>query len=65
MSSSDQTGIAIFASGTGSNALKILEHFAGHPDIRVRVVITNTVSAAIRRPHFSRTSCTKGATVRP
>jgi phosphoribosylglycinamide formyltransferase-1 len=49
MSSSDQTGIAIFASGTGSNALKIIEHFAEHPNIRVRVVITNNPGAGVLR----------------
>jgi phosphoribosylglycinamide formyltransferase-1 len=47
MSSSEQTGLAIFASGSGSNALKIIEHFAGHPKIHVRVVITNNPRAGV------------------
>jgi len=47
MSSSEPTGIAVFASGTGSNALKIIEHFAGRTDIMVRVIISNNPSAGV------------------
>lgn len=47
MSSGDKTGIAIFASGTGSNALKIIEYFSDHPQIAVRAVICNNPSAGV------------------
>jgi len=47
MSPSEPTGIAVFASGTGSNALKIIEHFAGRTDIMVRVIISNNPSAGV------------------
>lgn len=47
MSSSEPAGIAIFASGTGSNALKIIEHFAGHPRIRVRAIFCNNLNAGV------------------
>ena len=39
--------IAIFASGTGSNARKIIEYFAGHPDISVKLVISNRKTAPV------------------
>lgn len=39
--------IAIFASGTGSNALKIIEHFASHPDIEVSLIISNKKNAGV------------------
>ncbi|MEM6318088.1 MAG: phosphoribosylglycinamide formyltransferase [Bacteroidota bacterium] len=39
--------IAIFASGTGSNATKIVEHFANHPTIYVRLVVSNRKSAKV------------------
>jgi len=39
--------IAIFASGSGSNAKKILEHFEGHPNIRVALIVTNRSSAGV------------------
>jgi len=39
--------IAIFASGTGSNALKIIEHFAGHHTIRVALVVSNKPTAKV------------------
>jgi phosphoribosylglycinamide formyltransferase-1 len=39
--------IAIFASGSGSNAKKILEHFEGHPDIRVALIVTNRSGAGV------------------
>lgn len=37
--------IAIFASGTGSNAIKIIEHFKGHPTIEVSLVLSNNGKA--------------------
>ncbi|MEM9930780.1 MAG: phosphoribosylglycinamide formyltransferase [Bacteroidota bacterium] len=39
--------ITIFASGTGSNARKIVEHFKTHPDIRVNRVVSNRQTAAV------------------
>ncbi len=37
--------IAIFASGSGSNAQKIMEHFAEHPLARVEMLISNRQKA--------------------
>lgn len=39
--------IAIFASGTGSNALKIMEYFARHPSVRVSLVVSNRADAPV------------------
>lgn len=39
--------IAIFASGTGSNAEKIMEYFTSHPRIRVDLVVTNKANAGV------------------
>lgn len=39
--------IAIFASGSGSNAKNILEHFEGHPEIRVALIVTNRSGAGV------------------
>jgi phosphoribosylglycinamide formyltransferase-1 len=39
--------IAIFASGAGSNARKILEHFAGSETIRVGLVVSNKKDAGV------------------
>lgn len=39
--------IAIFASGTGSNARKIIEYFADHPRIRVALVVSNKATAPV------------------
>lgn len=39
--------IAIFASGTGSNARKIVEYFRGHPSIRVSVIVSNKADAPV------------------
>jgi formyltetrahydrofolate-dependent phosphoribosylglycinamide formyltransferase len=37
--------IAIFASGTGTNARKIMEHFQHHPSIRVNMLVSNKPGA--------------------
>ncbi|HSK14057.1 MAG TPA: phosphoribosylglycinamide formyltransferase [Phnomibacter sp.] len=37
--------IAIFASGTGTNALRIMEHFAQHPRIKVVLLVSNKAGA--------------------
>jgi phosphoribosylglycinamide formyltransferase 1 len=39
--------IAIFASGTGSNALKIIEHLQGHAHMRVALVVSNKADAGV------------------
>lgn len=39
--------IAIFASGTGSNALNLIRYFADHVSIEVSFVLTNNASAPI------------------
>ncbi len=39
--------IAIFASGTGSNAKKIIEYFAHHQNIKVSLVVSNRGSAPV------------------
>ncbi len=39
--------IAIFASGSGSNAQKIMEHFKKHPDAEVAIVLTNNPDAYV------------------
>lgn len=39
--------IAIFASGNGSNAQVIINHFKQHPDIKVSLVLTNNSSAGV------------------
>lgn len=39
--------IAIFASGTGSNARKIITYFTGHPSIKVSLVVSNRKTAPV------------------
>ncbi|RYZ93153.1 MAG: phosphoribosylglycinamide formyltransferase, partial [Sphingobacteriaceae bacterium] len=39
--------IAIFASGSGSNAQKIMEHFKRHNDAEVAIVLTNNPQAYV------------------
>lgn len=39
--------IAIFASGSGSNAQKIMEHFKKHPDAEVAIVLSNNPNAYV------------------
>jgi len=39
--------IAIFASGTGSNATKIVEHFSNHATIGVAIIISNRAKAKV------------------
>jgi phosphoribosylglycinamide formyltransferase-1 len=41
------TNIIIFASGNGSNALKLIEHFNQHPSITVRAVFSNIADAPV------------------
>lgn len=39
--------IAVFASGTGSNAKKIIEHFASHPQIKISLIVSNKPTAKV------------------
>jgi phosphoribosylglycinamide formyltransferase-1 len=39
--------IALFASGGGSNAVKIIEHFQVFPEVCVKFVISNNANAAV------------------
>ena len=39
--------IAIFASGAGSNARKIIEHFRNHPLIKVGLIVSNKTTAGV------------------
>ena len=39
--------IAIFASGSGSNAQKLMEHFKRSPDAEVSLVLTNNPDAYV------------------
>ena len=39
--------LAIFASGAGSNALKIIEYFKNHPWIRVKLIASNKPGAGV------------------
>lgn len=47
MPSQTKYHLAIFASGTGSNAQEICKYFAGHPDIQVKLIITNRKEAGV------------------
>ena len=39
--------LAIFASGTGSNAEKIIEHFKNNPAVKVVLIVTNNAKAGV------------------
>ncbi|MFP4469345.1 MAG: phosphoribosylglycinamide formyltransferase [Bacteroidales bacterium] len=39
--------IAIFASGSGTNAQRIIEYFSGHDDVRVALVLSNKKDAVV------------------
>lgn len=41
------TNIAIFASGRGSNAKKIIEYFKGHQHIQVKLIVSNKANAPV------------------
>lgn len=43
----NKTNLAIFASGGGSNAEKIIAHFKNHPSIEVNVVVCNNPEAGV------------------
>ncbi|MCB0707137.1 MAG: phosphoribosylglycinamide formyltransferase [Saprospiraceae bacterium] len=46
MANSD-INIAIFASGTGSNANRIVSHFAQFPDVKVAIILSNRKDAKV------------------
>lgn len=46
-SATEATRIAIFASGTGSNARKIIDHFRHHPSIAVGLIACNKPGAGV------------------
>ncbi len=39
--------IAIFASGTGTNARKIIDHFKNHSDIKIALIVSNKPDAGV------------------
>ncbi len=39
--------IALFASGAGSNARRIMEHFQNHPRVQVKLVVSNNPAAGV------------------
>ncbi|MEX2483648.1 MAG: formyltransferase family protein [Brumimicrobium sp.] len=39
--------LAIFASGNGSNAVRLIEHFRNHPEIKVVTVLSNNKNAGV------------------
>jgi phosphoribosylglycinamide formyltransferase 1 len=41
------TNIAIYASGNGTNAQRIIQHFDGHLTIQVRLILTNNPNAGV------------------
>jgi phosphoribosylglycinamide formyltransferase 1 len=41
------TRIAIFASGAGSNAQKIIDHFSKHPTVEVALIVCNKPQAGV------------------
>jgi formyltetrahydrofolate-dependent phosphoribosylglycinamide formyltransferase len=45
--SSKPVQIAIFASGTGTNAQKIVDYFRNHPSISIRLIVSNKATAGV------------------
>lgn len=43
----DIINVAVFASGAGSNAQKIIDHFKGHPSINIALIVCNNPSAGV------------------
>src|SRR5882757_3773736 len=39
--------IAVFASGTGSNAARIIDHFRHHPTVRIALILSNKPGAGV------------------
>ena len=47
MQSPSQTTVAIFASGAGSNAQKLIDHFRHHPQIKIALIVCNKPGAGV------------------
>src|SRR4051812_33092854 len=47
MTNNSKHTIAIFASGTGSNAQKIIEYFRNHQDISIALIVCNKPGAGV------------------
>lgn len=47
MQSPSQTTVAIFASGTGTNAQKLIDHFRHHPQIKIALIVCNKPDAGV------------------
>ena len=45
--SANKIRVAIFASGTGTNAKKIIEHFSGNNDIAIALIVCNKSNAGV------------------
>ncbi len=45
--SSETVHLAVFASGTGTNAQKIIDYFRNHPSIRVGLIVSNKPGAGV------------------
>lgn len=43
----NKTRLAVFASGSGSNAENLIRYFQGHPDIRIALVVSNRQDAFV------------------
>ena len=44
----NKTNLTIFASGAGSNAKKIIEHFNHHPFIQISLIVCNNLKAGVK-----------------
>jgi phosphoribosylglycinamide formyltransferase 1 len=42
-----EINLAIFASGTGSNAVRLIEHFKDHPRVKIKLVLSNKLDAKV------------------
>ena len=47
MQNRPKINIAVFASGAGSNAQKIINYFKQHPNVNVALIVSNKVSAGV------------------
>jgi len=45
--STKKVHLAVFASGTGSNAQKIIDYFRNHPSIRIALIVSNKPTAGV------------------
>lgn len=47
MKRAEPINVAIFASGTGSNAQKLIDHFRDHPHIKIALIVCNKPGAGV------------------